>query len=78
MAWAKKRGLRPGYGTGRSMGSFIPYLDLPDYPNLSIFALWTTGDVEVRFGFYGPPPPPFDQEVVRREWSAPPELDQLD
>ena len=50
------------------MGSFIPYLDLPDDPNLTIFSLWTNGTVEIRFGYWGPARLPFDREEKRREY----------
>jgi hypothetical protein len=68
LAWAKERGLRLGWGTGGTFGSFIPMLDLPDDPGLTLFAVYTYGTVEVRFGFYGPPRPPFDREEKRREY----------
>jgi hypothetical protein len=67
LGWTAMQNLRPWWGTGSQLGSFIPVLDLPEGPGLTLFTLWTNGTVEVRYGFYGPPRPPFDQIEKRRE-----------
>jgi hypothetical protein len=68
LTWAKTKGLRPWWGTGSLYGSFVPCLDLPGDPGLTLFAVWTNGTIEVRCGYYGPPRPPFDQAEKRREY----------
>jgi hypothetical protein len=66
LAWATERGLRVWYGKGRTQGSFMPILDMPDGESYGFFAMRTNARVEIEFGTLKTRPP-FDQREMRLE-----------
>lgn len=65
VAWAKERGLRLAYGSGKRYGSLIPVVDHGG-DGYAPVALWTNGRVEVQFDYLARKPP-FDTEAKRAE-----------
>ena len=65
LAWARTRGRRVAWGSGKSDGSFTTLLDTHSKPH-HLFAVWTYGRVELLFQLMRTQPP-FDQEALRRE-----------
>ena len=64
--WAREHLPRITWGRGYRTGSCIPVRDLDGVPHYPI-ALWTNGDLEIRFDYISRRPP-FDEEVRRRQF----------
>ncbi len=68
LAWAKQSATRIYWGTGKRLGSFVPIIT-HNQRDHQLFAVWTSGTVEIYFYWYAYKPP-FESEEARLQLLA--------
>jgi hypothetical protein len=65
LSWTRSNGIRIWWGEGAVSGSIVPILDHKGRKH-QLFAIWTSGSIEIYFQWYLKKPP-FDSEALRHE-----------